>query len=316
MRGPDVERMKEALAGVDLIGEIEKGFVAYSEGRSVVPPVGELLFEEPAGEVHIKYGYIRGEDYYVVKIASGFYENPKLGLPSGDGLMLVFHQKTGRVADVLYDGGYLTDVRTAVAGAIAAKYLAPERVERIGVFGTGVQARLQVEHLRGIVDARDLLVWGRSAGSLARYRADMEALGYRVEATRDPARVTANANLIVTATPSREPLVRSADLAGGVHVTAVGSDTVGKQEVEAEVLGRADLVVVDSRSQCVERGEAAHAVAAGLVRVEELRELGEVIAAGGRGRTSDDEITVVDLTGVAVQDVQIAKAVHEALAAS
>jgi ornithine cyclodeaminase len=313
MRILDRDQIRTALAAVDLMAEIEEAFVAYSEGRSVVPPVGELTFDEPPGEVHIKYGYVRGEDYYVVKIASGFYDNPKLGLPSGDGLMLLFEQRTGRLASILRDQGLLTDVRTAVAGAIAAKYLAPERVERIGVVGTGVQARLQVEYLRPVTACKDLVVWGRSEESLGRYRHDMQAAGYRVETTTDAGRVARGANLIVTATPSRQPLLASADVGASVHVTAVGSDTVGKQELEAAILGRADLVVVDSRSQCTERGETAHALAAGLVEASALRELGEVIR-GGRARTSEDQLTVADLTGVAVQDVRIASAVHRAAA--
>jgi ornithine cyclodeaminase len=313
MRILNRDQIRTALAAVDLMAEIEEAFVAYSEGRSVVPPVGELTFDEPPGEVHIKYGYVRGEDYYVVKIASGFYDNPKLGLPSGDGLMLLFEQRTGRLASILRDQGLLTDVRTAVAGAIAAKYLAPERVERIGVVGTGVQARLQVEYLRPVTACKDLVVWGRSEESLGRYRHDMQAAGYRVETTTDAGRVARGANLIVTATPSRQPLLASADVGASVHVTAVGSDTVGKQELEAAILGRADLVVVDSRSQCTERGETAHALAAGLVEASALRELGEVIR-GGRARTSEDQLTVADLTGVAVQDVRIASAVHRAAA--
>jgi len=313
MRILNRDQIRTALAAVDLMAEIEEAFVAYSEGRSVVPPVGELTFDEPPGEVHIKYGYVRGEDYYVVKIASGFYDNPKLGLPSGDGLMLLFEQRTGRLASILRDQGLLTDVRTAVAGAIAAKYLAPERVERIGVVGTGVQARLQVEYLRPVTACKDLVVWGRSEESLGRYRRDMEASGYRVETTTDAGRVARGANLIVTVTPSRQPLLASADVGAGVHVTPVGSDTVGKQELEAAILGRADLVVVDSRSQCTERGETAHALAAGLVEASALRELGEVIR-GGRARTSEDQLTVADLTGVAVQDVRIASAVHRAAA--
>ncbi len=142
-----LDQIKSALPSVDLMGEIESGFIAYSQGRAVVPPVGELVMQDPPGDVHIKYGYLMGDDYYVIKIASGFYDNPKLDLPSGNGLMLVFSQKSGVLEAVLLDQGHLTDIRTAVAGAIAAKYLAPSKVARIGIVGTGVQARLQLEYL-------------------------------------------------------------------------------------------------------------------------------------------------------------------------
>ena len=160
MKTYSLDQIKLALEGVDLMPLIEEGFVAYSDGRSVVPPVGELVFKNPPGDVHIKYGYIQGDEYYCIKIASGFYENEKLGLPGGSGMMLLFRQQTGESVCVLHDEAYLTDIRTAVAGAISAKLLAPEDVSTIGVIGTGVQARLQVEHLDGVVVCKEVAVWG------------------------------------------------------------------------------------------------------------------------------------------------------------
>ncbi len=138
------DEIDSALARVDVVAEIERGFVAYSRGECVVPPVGELIFDEPPGEVHIKYGYVRGEEHYVVKVASGFYGNAKLGLPSGQGMMILFRQATGEPVLVLLDEGRLTDERTAAAGAAAARLLAPPEIEAIGIFGTGIQARLQL----------------------------------------------------------------------------------------------------------------------------------------------------------------------------
>ena len=139
-------QIKSVLPGIDVIAAMEEAFSAYSAGRAVVPPVGELLLEK--GEVHIKYGYIKNEEFYVIKIASGFYENAELGISSGNGLMLLFKQETGELASILLDEGHLTNVRTAAAGAVAAKYLAPKKVHRIGIVGTGVQARLQLIHLK------------------------------------------------------------------------------------------------------------------------------------------------------------------------
>ena len=177
MRIVELPEIEKALRGLDVLPLIEAGFVAYSEGRAVVPPVGELILDE--GETHIKYGFIRGEPWYVIKIASGFYKNPERGLPSGDGMMLLFTQSTGQPVATLLDHGRLTDVRTAAAGAIGARYLSPSRVERIGVAGTGVQARLQVEHLKPVIECRSVLAWGRSDEKLDSYRRDMEAEGLR-----------------------------------------------------------------------------------------------------------------------------------------
>ena len=301
-------QIKAALPSVDLMAEIEEGFVAYSQGRAVVPPVGELILRDPPGDVHIKYGYITGDDYYVIKIASGFYENPKLGLPSGDGLMLVFSQKTGKLEAVLLDEAYLTDIRTAVAGAIAAKYLAPSNVERIGIVGTGTQARLQLEYLARITACREVLAWGRSEDKLAAYEKDMAAQGFEVATTTDASSIMASCNLIVTATPATEPILSGA-VRPGTHISALGSDTHDKQELGVEILQQADLVVADSIVQCLERGEIHQAMKSDAIRESDLAELGNIIAGDAPGRTSDEHITVADLTGVAVQDIQISKAV-------
>ena len=303
-----LDQIKSALPSVDLMGEIEEGFIAYSQGRAVVPPVGELVMQDPPGDVHIKYGYITGDDYYVIKIASGFYENYKLELPSGDGLMLVFSQKTGKLEAVLLDEAYLTDVRTAVAGAITAKYLAPSKVERIGIVGTGMQARLQLEYLAPITECRDVLAWGRSEDKLAEYKKDMAAQGFEVATTTDAESMLASCNLIVTTTPATEPLL-SGPVQAGTHISAIGSDTPEKQELDAGILRQADLVVADSIVQCLVRGEIHQAMKSDAISESDLVELGSIIAGDAPGRTSDEQITVADLTGVAVQDIQISKAV-------
>lgn len=308
-----IEEIRAATASMDLTSVMEAGFVAYSDGKVVVPPVGELLFEEPPGDTHIKYGYIRDDRVFVIKIASGFYGNAALGLPSSSGLMLVFSQKTGFLESVLLDEGYLTNVRTALAGRIAARYLAPKVVKAIGVFGTGTMARMQVTYLSTETDCQNIVAWGRSDDSLRRYCDDMAALGYHVTTTRDPREVAEACNLIIMTTPSTKPLLMASQLQPGTHITAMGSDTPEKQELDSLILARADIVVADSLEQCLSRGEIFHAVRAGHIAAAQVRELGGLIRAGTRVRTSQDQITVADLTGVAVQDIQIAKAVCERL---
>ncbi len=306
-----LEQIKEVLPSIDLISEIEKGFVAYSQKKAVVPPVGELILDK--GEVHIKYGYIKEDEYYVIKIASGFYENSKLGLSSSNGLMLLFKQVTGELEAVLLDEGHLTDVRTAIAGAIAAKHLAPKNVTRIGIVGTGIQARLQLKYLKQVSDCKSVLVWGRGDKQIEEYRQLMEAEGFLVKGTKAASEVLLSCNLIVTTTPSKEPLLFASGLQSGTHITAVGSDTPHKQELDPELLERADLVVADSISQCLERGEIYHAIKKERIRKEGLVELGDIISGSIEGRASQDQITIADLTGVAVQDMMIAKAVFSAM---
>jgi ornithine cyclodeaminase len=309
-----LEEIKEILPTIELLPAIEAGFAAYSAGQAVVPPVGELLLDR--GEVHIKYGYIQEEATYVVKIASGFYGNPALGLPSSNGLMLLFEQRTGELRCILLDEGHLTDVRTAVAGAIAAKYLAPKQVRRIGIVGTGIQARLQLRFLHSMTPCRDVLVLGRGEEQLDAYAADLADLDFQIETTLEAAEVLQRCDLVVTTTPSAEPLLFASDLRPGTHITAVGSDTPHKQELEATILGRADLVVADSISQCLVRGEIHQALKSDLIAEADLVELGQIINRQAPGRTSDEQITVADLTGVAVQDMKIAEAVYQWAVAS
>ncbi|CAM2069168.1 Ornithine cyclodeaminase/mu-crystallin family [Sulfidibacter corallicola] len=307
------DQIEAALSGADVVAAIEAGFRAMSRGEAVIPPVGEMVFDRPPGEVHIKYGYLRGDDFYLVKVASGFYENPQRGLPSSSGLMLLFRRETGQLAAVLNDEGFLTDLRTAAAGAVAAKLLAPKRVDRIGVLGTGTQARLQLRMLAEVTTCREVLVWGRDPAKAAAYRHDLEPMGFRVEIADTTAEVATQSDLIVTTTPSHAPLIYADQLKPGTHITAVGADTPGKRELAPEVLARADLVAGDRLSQCITRGEIAHGLRTGCVCLDDCVELGDLLLGSQPGRPSPRAITVADLTGVAVQDIQIAKLAYRRL---
>ncbi|MGI9333279.1 MAG: ornithine cyclodeaminase family protein [Gammaproteobacteria bacterium] len=311
MQVVDLPAIEKALAGLDLLPLIESGFEAYSAGRTNVPPIGELLMDK--GEVHIKYGCITGDPYYVIKIASGFPDNPARGLAPGNGLMLLCSQDTGEIVAVLHDQAHLTDVRTAVAGAIAAKYLAPRAVTRIGILGTGVQARLQLSYLACVTACRDALIWGRNPERLSDYVRDMAGSGFDIETTTDTDEIVARCNLIVTTTAAEAPLLEAGQIRAGTHISAIGSDTPDKQELDTSILARADLVVADSVQQCQARGEIYKALAAGSISNARLIEIGDVIGGRAQGRTDDSQITVFDSTGVAVQDMMISRAVFEAL---
>lgn len=304
------DQIERILPSLDLMPEIEQAFQAYSKGRAVVPPVGELLLDR--GEVHIKYGYLKQQQHYVIKIASGFYEDQAMKQMSSNGMMLLFSQKSGQAVCALLDEGLLTNVRTAVAGAIAAKYLAPERVDKIGMVGAGTQARLQLSYLKPVTSCRKVMVWGTSREELESYRLDMEQEGFDIKSTMDIRELQQQCRLIVTTTPSKTPLLLSDYLQKGTHITAVGSDTPDKQELDPEILGKADLVVADSMEQCLLRGEIHQAIKAGLLEKHQMIELGHVISGQTLGRESMDQITVADLTGVAVQDLAIAEAVYKA----
>ena len=302
--------IQEILKNLDLVPLIEKGFIAYSKGKSIVPPVGELSFKEPPGDVHIKYGYIINDPYYVIKIASGFWENDKFGIPNGNGMMLLFDQNTGKPEAILLDEAILTDIRTAIAGKICAKRFA-NKIKHIGVLGTGLQARLQVEYLRDITDCRMVTVWGRNQERAEKYRTGMKKVGFEVQVVDTPQEVANMCNLIITSTATKDPLLFKNDILPGTHITAMGSDVLGKRELGPGILQFADLIIADSISQCQERGEIAYAIAEGDISNDQIIELGHVLSGDHPGRTDMGQITIADLTGVAVQDIQIATAVFK-----
>ncbi len=301
--------IKNSLQRIDVVAAMEQGFIQYSNGNTVVPPVGELLFEKPKGDVHIKYGYIKADDYYVIKIASGFYDNTKLGISTSQGLMLVFNQKTGEPVAVLLDKGHLTDIRTAAAGALAAKYFAPKHLTAIGIIGTGIQAKLQLQYLQQHTPCKRVWVWGRSEENTQNFVKALEA-DFDITIARTPAELAKNCNLIVTTTPSEIALLKTEDIQKGTHITAVGSDTVHKQELDSKLLKIADIVVTDSLEQSKSRGEIYRAVNANELKVDAVIELGTALQNTKLQRTNDEQISIVDLTGVAVQDIMIAKAVY------
>ncbi len=307
------DQIMAVLPQVDLVSEIADGFAAFSAGKVEVPPVGELLFPENRGELHIKYGAIKGDGRFVIKVATGFFDNPGLGLPPFGGCMLVLSQKTGAVEAVLLEEGELTNHRTAAAGAVAAKYLSPATVKGIGILGSGVQARLQAAYLRQVTDCRKVRLWARDAGKAQEAAADISSFGFDVSVATSVTEVCANSELIVTTTPATSPLIMNDMIKPGTHVTAMGSDSPAKCELDPALLFTANVVAVDSLMQCKGSGELHHALEAGLVDEVAATELGAIISGDSNGRTSNDDITIADLTGVAVQDIVIACAVYARL---
>jgi ornithine cyclodeaminase len=237
-----------------------------------------------------------------VKIATGFYRNPERGLPSSNGVVLVFSSRTGELLAILQDEGCLTDLRTAAAGAVAAKYLAPTNVECIGIVGAGTQARLQLEYLKEVTLCRRVLLWARSSERAAA----LQVSDFQIELASSMAELAWRSRLIVTTTPARHWLLGADDVQPGTHITAVGADGGGKHELDPRLFARA-LCVVDSRQQCAQFGDSSYAIQQGLIAQADLIELGEIIQDRSLGRRNAAQITIADLTGVAVQDIKIAQ---------
>ncbi len=305
-----LDQIEKYLRDIDSIPLIETGFVEYSNGSTVIPPVGELLFENPPGDTHIKYGYIKGQQYFAVKIASGFSKNTELGIKSSQGVILLFSQRTGELKCVLLDDGLLTDVRTAVASMITIKYLAPNQLSRIGIIGTGIQAKLQLDYLHTVTACKNVVVWGRTLQNAHALKKEYQD-NYKIKVAETARSLAQQCQVIITTTSSTSPLIQYDDLNPGTHITALGSDTSSKVELDPEIIKQADVVVSDSIAQSMHRGEVYQARSAGALKAESLIELGNLIQNPMLGRKNDQQISVADLTGVAVQDIMIATAVFE-----
>jgi ornithine cyclodeaminase len=308
--------IEKLLSIPQMIAAIEEGFVLYSRNETVIPPIASLSFDHPPGDCHIKCGYAKQGRYYVVKIASGFPENVKMGLSSGNGVMLLFDKYNGALLSVLLDEGYLTDMRTAAAGCIAAKYLSPKNISCIGIVGTGAQSYFQLKLLSYVTTCRKVMVWGRQEAKALRLKQHPDFCGWQIEIASHLDHLTAACNLIVTTTSSTSPLLFADQIRPGTHITAIGADDLGKQELDPKLFCKADKIVVDSRSQCLEIGDVSYAIKQGLIPSNKVVELGDLIQAPSLGRTSETEITVADLTGVGIQDLQIAAHVFEAARAN
>jgi ornithine cyclodeaminase len=308
-----LDEILKALKDIDVVDVIAQGFKALSEEKVVIPPIGEMLFPDVDGELHIKYGAIKGDEDFVVKMATGFFQNPSMGLSPFSGCMMVFSQKTGHISSVLLEEGELTNHRTAAAGAVAAKCLAPKNVNMIGIVGTGVQSRLQALYLQKMTDCRNLVIWGRNKDKAELAAVDMQKMGYEaniIENLNDLCKVS---QIIVTTTPATSPLLKREMITPGTHITAMGSDTSDKCELSPDILDLADIVAADSIEQAIQRGEISQALKAGKCNKDKLVELGSIIIDPSKGRTNDQQITIADLSGVAIQDIMIAKAVTDKL---
>ncbi|AFL51706.1 ornithine cyclodeaminase [Sinorhizobium fredii] len=286
---------------------VEDAFHALATKAVAMPPILRLDIVEHRGEVDVKTAYVPGLDGFAIKISPGFFDNPKIGLPSTNGMMVLLSSKTGLVQALLLDNGYLTDVRTAAAGAVAAKHLSREDASVAAIFGAGMQAKLQLEALALVRPIREARLWARDAAKAETTASALAGkLGFPVKATTDPKAAVAGADIIVTTTPSEAPILKADWLQPGQHVTAMGSDAEHKNELDPQAIARVTYVA-DSLKQTRRLGELHHAIAAELITPDaEFAELGQIIAGLKAGRRRADEITIADLTGTGIQDTAIA----------
>ncbi|BCM17202.1 cyclodeaminase [Mesorhizobium sp. J8] len=304
----EAELRKIVTLDLEAVACVENAFRALATLPVAMPPILRLDIPEHRGEVDVKTAYVPGIDGFAIKISPGFFDNPKLGLPSVNGMMVLLSAKTGLIEALLLDNGYLTDIRTAAAGAAAARHLSRQDSKIAAIFGAGVQAGLQLEALRLVRPIEEARIWARDAAKAEATAARLrERLGIAVRAEPDAANAAAGADIIVTTTPSTEPLIKAGFVSAGQHITAMGSDAEHKNEIAPAILRMADLYAADSAKQTRRLGELHHAIEAAVFAADaEVTELGEIIAASKPGRRSASDITIADLTGTGVQDTAIA----------
>ncbi|MGO7550051.1 ectoine utilization protein EutC [Rhizobium leguminosarum] len=292
----------------DTVACIEEAFAAFATKAVAMPPILRLDIPEYRGEVDVKTAYVPGIEGFAIKISPGFFDNPQIGLPSTNGMMVLLSSRTGLVQALLLDNGYLTDVRTAAAGAVAAKHLSRENASVAAIFGAGMQARLQLEALTLVRPIREARIWARDAAKAQSVAEELAGkLGFPVTATPDARGAMTGADLIVTTTPSEIPIIEVGWLEPGQHLTAMGSDAEHKNEIDPAAVAGADVYVADSLKQTRRLGELHHAIDAGLVTADAVfAELGQIVAGLTPGRTRNDQITIADLTGTGIQDTAIA----------
>ena len=292
----------------DLIPIIEDAFKSLSKGKTVMPPIMRIDIDKYHGESDIKAAYVEGLDSFAIKIASGFFDNPKLGLPSSNGLMVLLDSETGVIKSVLLDEGYLTDTRTAIAGAIAAKYLSNQDASNLGIIGAGIQARLQLKAILLVRKINKINLWARDKVKVDEFIDSLKDLNIDINISESCKELASSSDIILTTTPSKKPLLEFDWIKKGTHITAMGSDAEQKNELHPAMIKLCDKYIPDNQPQTTILGELHHAIKENLISPDhKFDDLGSIIIDPSLGRKNKEDITICDLTGTGVQDTAIAR---------
>ena len=293
---------------------ISAAYIASSSGNVQTGDVVHLSFPGSNGDCHVKSGHINNAESYVIKIASGFYDNPSKGLPSSNGMMLAFSASTGEPKAILRDEGWLTDMRTGIGGAVATKALAAKNAEKVLIIGSGIQAQFQAKCLASLMPERpfNFNIWGRNTSAAAALAEELRGYNLNADVAKNLDEEVPLADIIITTTPATSSLFGDNLVRPGTHITAIGADTHGKQELPTSLIESASLLVCDMISQSLNHGEFQVINDTDLSK--KVLELGNILSNSCAGRTSDYDITIADLTGIAAQDIAITSEIIDAAA--
>jgi len=302
--------VKASLTMEETIEAVEEAFREHGFGKAQMPPKSYLYYKKYDGDLRTMPAYLEELDATGVKVVNVHPANPGAGLPTVMAVVILNSPKTG--APIAMMGGtHLTNMRTGAAGAVAAKYLARKDSRTVGLVGAGAQARTQLLGLAKTFDIEKVLVADVSLDRARALEKDCRSfLGADYEVSSE-IKYVCNSDILVTTTPSRKPLVKNEWIVEGTHINAIGADAKGKEELEPAILKRSK-VVVDDIAQASHSGEVNVPLTKGLFSTEDIyASIGEVVAGKVLGRESDEEITVFDSTGLAIQDVATATKIHQ-----
>ena len=279
--------------------------ISFSNGDSVVPMPLHLSFPDANGECHVKAGYNNNDELFIIKVATGFYNNSTLGLSSSDGLMLVCCKRTGVINAILCDSGYLTTLRTAITACIAVT-VTPWPIDEISIVGTGELARLTIEIMHQQYPKTCIYLWGRNGATVDQIQHDYPF----VRREDNLSSLVKRGGVVVTTTASKIPLIYAHDIGEKIHLIALGADQPNKQEINSEIFSIADQVIVDSKERAPHFGDSAAAFKDQKIQLSKLIEIGCVLQSGVN---KNAHVILTDFTGIAPQDIGIAKYVVESL---
>ncbi len=296
---------KQVVGRTDAFSAVEGVFAAMSHGDAYNFPV----IREAIGHADALYGFKSGFDKagMALGVKSGGYwpGNMAKGLTNHQSTVFLFDPDTGKL-QALVGGNYLTAVRTAASSAVSVAHLARQDAKVLGMVGAGHQAAFQ---LRAAAEQRNfekVVAWNFHPEMLAALGKVAEEIGLPFEAV-EREQLGASADVIISITSAHEPLMMKEWIKPGTHIACMGTDTAGKQELDPAIMAAA-TVFTDEVAQSISIGETQHAIASGLIKEDAITPIGDVIIKKHPGRTSDDEITLFDGTGVGLQDLAVASA--------
>lgn len=307
------EQVGKLITMPEVIERVEEAYKAFNLSQVVQPDYIGIHLPSPRGEIDFKLSYFKPDEMISMKSSSGgFVNNPsEHGLPTNMGSILLFDAKTCALLCVM-DGSLLTGLRTGASGAVSVKVLARKNAQKVTCIGTGNQARMQIRAIKEVMKIEEIHAWSRTEDTLAQFKSDMESeLDIPVIISPSKKEAVEHADILITTTRGKGALVEADWVKPGTHIIAIGSDQQGKQELDPEIFRHAKIVN-DSLAQCTEKGETWHPLNQNIITKENIHaEIGEILLGTKPGRENDQEITIFDSTGMAIQDNTSASKIYQ-----